>query len=86
MDVEYYDFSAHVESVEWINQLPRGLVDHKIDIRYNAVSITKQVNGYQVYIGPKDSDAGGDAIMILLDKDYQLMEYEIERLEPLPIK
>jgi hypothetical protein len=86
MGIEYYDFREHVESIEWINQLPSGLVHQKIDIRYNTVSITKKVNGYEVYIGPKDPDSGGDAILILLDKDYRLMEYEIERLEPWPIE
>ena len=86
MDIEYYDFKEHVGNVEWINELPRGLVDHKIDIRYNTVVITKQKNGYQVYVGPKDPDAGGDAIMILLDKGYRLKNYEIERLEPRPFE
>ena len=84
MDIEYYDFSEHVESIEWINELPSGLVSEKIDIRYSTVSISKLAEGYEVYIGPKDPDAGGDAIIILLDQDFRLKEYEIERLEPYP--
>lgn len=84
MDIELYDFREHIASIEWIYSLPKGLVSEKIDIRYSTVSITKLENGYQVYIGPKDADLGGEGIMITLDKDFKLKDYVIERIEPLP--
>ncbi|KXI29133.1 hypothetical protein [Paraglaciecola hydrolytica] len=84
MDIGYYDFNEHIGSVAWIYQLPSGLVHEKIDMRYHLVNITKQENGYQIYIGPKNSDTGGEAINIMLDKDYRLTDYVIERIEPMP--
>lgn len=84
MDVDDYYLSEHIESIEWIDSLPRGLVRDKIDMRYSTVTITKMDDGYQVYIGPKDPDLGGDAIAITLDDQFQLQDYEIERLEPVP--
>ncbi len=84
MDIEIYDFKEHIDSIEWIYNLPKGLVSEKIDIRYNTVSITKVEDGYQIYIGPKDIDAGGDGILITLDNNFQLMDYVIERIEPFP--
>ena len=84
MDIEYYDFRDHIASVEWIQSLPKGLLNEKIDIRYNTVSITKLDNGYQIYIGPKDINAGGDGIMVTLDKDFQLKDYIVERIDPFP--
>jgi len=82
--IEIYDFKEHIDSIEWIYNLPKGLVSEKIDIRYNTVSITKVEDGYQIYIGPKDIDAGGDGILITLDNNFQLMDYVIERIEPFP--
>ena len=84
MDIEYYNFKEHIDSVEWIYSLPKGLVSENIDVRYSTVNIIKLEDGYQIYIGPKDSDSGGDGILINIDKDYQLKDYEIERIEPLP--
>ena len=84
MDIEYYDFKEHVGSIEWIYSLPKGLVSERIDVRYSTVTIGKLENGYQIYIGPKDLDSGGDAIVITIDKDYQLTDYQVERIEPLP--
>jgi len=84
MDIELYDFNDHMESIEWINSLPRGLVSEKIDLRHSAVSITKKEGRYTIYVGPKNADEGGDGIMITLDENFKLVEYVIERLEPLP--
>ena len=84
MDIDIYDFKEHIDSIEWIYSLPKGLVSEKIDIRYNTVSITKLEDGYQIYIGPKDSDAGGDGILVTLDNNFQLKDYIIERIEPFP--
>lgn len=84
MDIEFYDFKEHIDSVEWIYSLPKGLISERIDIRYNTVTITKLENGYQIYVGPKDLDSGGDGLMVTLDKDFQLKNYEIERIAPLP--
>ncbi len=84
MDIELYDFNEHIPSVEWIYSLPKGLLTEKVDIRYSNVTITKLEQGYQIYVGPKDLDLGGDAIVVNLDKDLQLKDYEIERIEPLP--
>lgn len=83
MDIELYDFKEHIDSVEWIYSLPRGLVTEKIDIRYTTVTITKLETGYQVYIGPKDMDSGGDGVLVSLDHEFTLLDYEIERIEPL---
>ena len=84
MNIELYDFNEHIASVEWIYSLPKGLLTEKVDIRYSNVTITKLEQGYQIYVGPKDLDLGGDAIVVNLDKDLQLKDYEIERIEPLP--
>ena len=84
MDIELYDFKEHIDSIEWIYSLPTGLVSEKIDIRYSTVSITPRVDGYQIYIGPKDLEHGGDGIMITLDKHHKLQSYEIERIAPSP--
>jgi hypothetical protein len=84
VDIELYDFKDHIESVEWIYQLPKGLLTEKIDIRYNTVTIQKLESGYEIYLAPKDLEEGGDGLMIKLDKNFQLEEYEIERIEPFP--
>jgi hypothetical protein len=84
LDIEFYDFKEHIPSVEWVTSLPKGLLSDKIDIRYNTVTITKLEDGYQVYVGPKDLDLGGDGLVINLDKDFKLKDYEIERIEPPP--
>lgn len=84
MDIEFYDFKEHIDSIEWIYTLPNGLLSEKIDIRYNTVTITKLEHGYQIYVGPKDLDSGGDGLMVNLDKDFQLIDYEIERIDPIP--
>jgi hypothetical protein len=86
MDIEFYDFSEHLESIEWIYSLPKGLISEKIDIRYSSVTIKKLESGYQIYIGPKDASLGGDGLMITLDKNCKLKEYMIERIEPLPFQ
>ena len=84
MDVEYYDFKQHIASVAWIYSLPNGLLSEKIDLRYHTVTITKLENGYQIYVGPKDLTLAGDGLMIMLDKDFQLTDYEVEKIAPLP--
>ncbi len=84
LDIELYDFKEHIDSIEWIHSLPKGLISQKIDIRYSEVTITKLEDGYQIYIGPKDPDSAGDGILITLDKNYKLQDYLIERLEPPP--
>ena len=84
MEIEFYDFKDNIDSIEWIYSLPKGLLSERIDIKHNTVTITKLENGYQIYVGPKDPDLGGDGLMITLDKDFQLVDYEIERIEPFP--
>lgn len=84
MDIEFYDFKEHIDSIEWIYSLPKGLISEQIDIRYNSVSITKFEDGYQIYIAPKDLDSGGDGLIVTLDENFQLKAYEIERIDPLP--
>ncbi|MBU2864568.1 hypothetical protein KO489_11990 [Reinekea forsetii] len=84
MDIEYYDFNEHIGSIEWMQELPKGLISDKIDIRYNTVTISKMEFGYEVYIAPKDLDKGGDGLLIRLDANFKLIDYEIERIEPNP--
>ncbi|MFQ3282775.1 hypothetical protein [Reinekea sp.] len=84
MDIELYDFKEHIDSIGWIYSLPNGLVSENIDIRYSTVTITKLETGYQIYIGPKDMSSGGDGILVSLDNEFQLFDYEIERIEPMP--
>ncbi|MCX4026646.1 hypothetical protein H0A36_00580 [Endozoicomonas sp. SM1973] len=84
MEVEYFNFNDHVESVEWIYQLPAGLVSEKIDLRYNSVNIKKEKNGYQIYIGPKNPNDGGDGLLINLDNNLKLINYVVERIDPTP--
>jgi hypothetical protein len=84
LEIEFYDFKDNIDSIEWIYSLPKGLLSERIDIKHNTVTITKLENGYQIYVGPKDPDLGGDGLMITLDKDFQLVDYEIERIEPFP--
>lgn len=84
MDTTHYDFSDHIDSIEWIDSLPKGLLSERIDTRYNTVTITPIADGYQIYVGPKDMESGGDGLLVTLDKAYQLTGYEIERIEPFP--
>tara|TARA_R110002126_G_scaffold15185_17_gene62572 strand:- start:16077 stop:16340 length:264 start_codon:yes stop_codon:yes gene_type:complete len=84
MDIEFYDFRQELGSVEWLRSLPNGMLSEKIDIRYSSVHITKLKNGYQVYVGPKNTEAGGDAITVTLDNDFKLIDYEIERIAHSP--
>ena len=85
MDLETFDFRDHIQSIKWIDQLPSGLVTQQIDLRNSSVNITKQEDGVQIYIGPKNPDLGGDGITIMLDQDLKLLDYEIERIEPICI-
>ncbi len=85
MDIELYNFCEHLDSIEWIDSLANGLLSHKIDLRHSHVSTTKLEPGYQVYIGPKHTDLGGNGIMIMLDDDFKLQSYLIKRIELLPI-
>jgi hypothetical protein len=84
LEIEYYDFNEHIDSVEWIYSLPKGLVSEKIDLRHSTVTITKLDNGYQVYVGPKNLDIEGSGLLITLDKNHKLKDYVIERVDPPP--
>lgn len=84
MDIEFYNFSEHFESVEWMQSLPSGLIAEQIDLRHSAVSITKNEHGYLIYVGPKNAEKGGDGIMITLDENLKLVDYVIERLADIP--
>ncbi|WP_163836132.1 hypothetical protein [Spartinivicinus ruber] len=84
MDVEYFNFNDHIKSVEWVYQLPAGLVSEKIDLRYSTVTINKEKNGYQILIGPKNINEGGDGLLINLDNNLKLIDYVVERIDPPP--
>ena len=84
MDIQIYDFSEHICSTEWIDNLPNGLVNKTVDLRYTNVTIEKLEEGYVVYVGPKNVNTAGDAINIKLDENCQLLDYVIERIEPQP--
>jgi hypothetical protein len=84
MDLDYYDFKDQLGSTEWIQELPKGYVSERVDLRYSEVSITKEAHGYSLYIGPKSPEQGGDAIQIQLNSKFQLIDYEVERIAPLP--
>lgn len=84
MDIDLYNFADHLDSIIWIEELPKGLVLPTVDLRYQTVNITKQKSGYDIYIGPKDDQSGGDGILIRLNNQFHLIDYEIERLAPLP--
>jgi len=81
-----YDFSEHICSTAWIDSLPNGLVSKTVDLRYTHVIIEKLENGYMIYVGPKNVTTTGDAINIELDKNCQLLDYVIERIEPTPVQ
>ena len=87
MDIELYDFKDHLDSIAWIEELPKGLVSQKIDLRYSAVSITRLDAGFEIYIGPQSNDATssieGSGILIRLDGQLKLIDYEIERIAPI---
>lgn len=85
MDIGYFDFEQQMASIEWIKELPAGLVSSQIDLRFNHVAITRLDSGYQVYIGPIAPELGGDAIVVILDKNQKLTEHYIERIESEPI-
>lgn len=80
----WYDFSEHLDSIQWINELPNGLVSERVNLNHNHVSIQNKEGMYTIYIGPKEPDKGGDGILITLDKDMNLVDYVIERIEPVP--
>ncbi len=81
----WYDFSENMDSVEWISELPSGLVSKRINLQYQRVELKKVAEGYIIYIGPADPDKGGDGIEINLDNQMNLTDYVIERIEPVPI-
>ena len=82
--MQMYDFSEHICSTEWIDSLPSGLVSKTVDLRYTHVLIEKSEDGYMIYVGPKNVTTAGDAINITLDKNCQLLDYVVERIEPQP--
>lgn len=84
MDIDFYDFKNHFDSIEWIYSLPNGLLSQRIDTRQNNATITKLNDGYQIYVGPKDDSLGGDGLLVILDNRLQLINYEIERISPYP--
>lgn len=84
MNTEYFDFKGHLDSIEWINSLPKGLIHQKINTGIHTVTITMNNTGWEIYVGPKDMETGGDGIAITLDKDLALVSYEIERIAPTP--
>lgn len=83
MAENWFDFSEHMPSVEWLKELPSGLVSQQVDLTHWAVTVDESEEGYQVYIGPIDPYKGGDGISIWIDRAGQLKAYEIERLAPI---
>lgn len=80
----WYDFAEHFDSIEWISELPKGLLSQRIDLEFNSVSVQAEEGRYNIYVGPKDPDKGGDGIFITLDNKMKLCDYVIERIEPIP--
>ncbi|MGI0119421.1 hypothetical protein [Zooshikella sp. RANM57] len=80
----WYDFSENMDSVEWISELPTGMVSERINLQYQRVELKKVVEGYIIYIGPAEPDKGGEGIVINLDTEMNLTDYVIERIEPVP--
>lgn len=84
MDADIYDFSQHLPSVKWLEQLPNGLVTPTVDLRHANVRLEPNTKGLRIYISPKNENIGGDILVIDLNKNYQLEDYLIERIEPEP--
>jgi hypothetical protein len=83
-DEGWFDFREELGCTEWIDALPRGLISPRINLQHNSVNVQQTESGYSIYVGPMDPDAGGDALIIQLDTHLALVDYEIERLAPLP--
>lgn len=77
-------FAKHLNSVDWLKELPRGMLSEKVDLKYSSVMLEKTDKGHTIYVGPIDPYKGGDGITVWLDKNLKLINYEVERLEPAP--
>ena len=83
-DENWFDFREALGTADWIDELPRGLISPRISLQHNTVNVRQTESGYQVYVGPMNPESGGDALVIQLDPQLALVDYEIERLAPLP--
>lgn len=75
---EYFD------NLDWLKNLPQGLISETIDLRYHSVEIDKEDVPIRLYIGPSDPSTGGSGITIFLDAELSLLSYEIETISPAP--
>lgn len=80
----WFDFGESFESIEWLEQLPKNFLARKVDLEHYIVTITNEEEAHQIYVGPKDLDKGGDALIVTLDENYLLKDYLIERLPTMP--
>lgn len=81
----HYLFSEHLTSTKWLKDLPSGVLSEKVDLNYNTVSIERQRDGLTIYVGPISPNQGGSAVTVWLDSNLELINYEIERLAPIPL-
>tara|TARA_R110002096_G_scaffold428118_1_gene639435 strand:+ start:179 stop:862 length:684 start_codon:yes stop_codon:yes gene_type:complete len=81
-----YRFSENLSSIEWLSHLPDSVLRDQVDLRFSVVTISPNEDGKHIYVGPIDTDKGGSAVSIFLDKSLNLINYEIEHLEPLPFE
>lgn len=76
--------AEHFANMDWFHALPEGLISETISLKHNAVAVEKSEDGHSIYVGPINPDLGGGAITIWLNKNLELINYEIEQIEPVP--
>lgn len=78
-----YLFSEHLDSVEWLEKIPKSVLTNTVDLTYSTVSINRIESGYLIYVGPITPEKGGSAVSVFLDPSLGFQRYEIEHLAPI---
>ncbi len=78
---QLFVLSEHLDSLDWMKQLPNGVLSETIDLQFNSVTIDKNENGVVIYVGTKTPENGGSGVTVWLDTSLNLVNYEIEQLD-----
>lgn len=80
---KWFDFAKELGDTNWIDELPKGYLSKKIDLRFHHVSINRSETGTDIYIGPVNQEISGNALLVHLDAQLKLLDFEVELIAPL---